>query len=530
MMRALLRVRFRALFAAFMRQSQQKKKKSAGMTVLFLFLYLYLAVVICGMMGLLFFTLAEPYHVLGLDWLYFSMAGLMSLGFAVIGSVFTTQSQLYDAKDNDLLLSMPIPPRMILLSRMIPLLAMNLLFAGIVFLPAMVVYSAVIGFSFGKLILQLLSLLAVTLLAQAIACLLGWLLHLLLGKVNKSVASMVYMVAFLGIYFYVYSQAGDILNSLALSGEAIAGAFRSWVWPLYALGTACLGDLLLGLVFAVICCAVFALVYWLLSVTFLRSAVTRRSGKRRGLDLARVKASSPSRAILRAELKRFLGTPVYLTNMGLGLILVPGLAIAGVIFRSSLLDQFGPALPLLEPYIPLILCATLAFMASMTCISTPSVSLEGKNLWILKSLPVSSQQILRAKLDFHCLMAAPVTAVSGTILAAAFGCSIADSLLCGILPALLCILCGLLGLVCGLKWARFDWLSEAYPCKQSVAVLVVMFSMMGVPLVFGLAYALVQPVLSPTLFLALASAILAAASFGLYRLLMGWGARKWESL
>ena len=46
----------------------------------------------------------------------FATAGLMALGLSVFGSVFATQSQIYDAKDNGLLLSMPIPPRTILLS------------------------------------------------------------------------------------------------------------------------------------------------------------------------------------------------------------------------------------------------------------------------------------------------------------------------------------------------------------------------------------------------------------------------------
>ena len=93
MMKALLAVRLRAMLAGFTAQSRQKKKKSRGMMLLFAFLYVYVAVVIAGMMCMMFGQLAPVYHAAGLDWLYFSMAGLMALMFAVFGSVFSTQSQ-----------------------------------------------------------------------------------------------------------------------------------------------------------------------------------------------------------------------------------------------------------------------------------------------------------------------------------------------------------------------------------------------------------------------------------------------------
>lgn len=530
MMKALLAVRFRALFAGMTRQGRQKKKQGVGTTVLLALLYLYLAAVICGMMAVMFHSLAQPYHCAGLDWLYFAMAGTMALGLAVLGSVFTTQSQLYDAKDNDLLLAMPIPPGKILMSRMIPLLALNLLFAAIVMVPAMVVWAVFVRFSLPKLLMQLICLAAVTLLAQAIACLLGWLLHLLLSKVNKSVASMIYMVAFLAIYFGIYSQAGDILTAMAVSGETIARALQTWVWPLYAMGLGSTGAVLFLLAFAGICTGVFALIYWLLSVTFLHSATARRSGKRRRLDIRQAKAAGVGSAIIGKELRRFLGCPVYLTNMGLGLILTIALTVAGLIFRHPLLETLSAVLPELEPLFPLLICAILAFLVSTTCISAPSISLEGKSLWILRSMPLSSRQILLGKLVFHCLLSVPLTSLAGLILSWFYGCGFADILLCAAIPALLSILNGLLGLICNLKWPRFDWLSEAYPCKQAAPVAVTMFSLMVLPVVFGGLYFLLAPYIGVTVFLLITALILGAACFGLFKVLTGWGVRKWEAL
>ncbi|MBQ6889747.1 MAG: hypothetical protein IJN53_01830 [Oscillospiraceae bacterium] len=527
MMKALLRLRFRALFAGAAAKSRKKKKVSKGAIVLYALLAVYLIVAVFGMMGMLFHSLAEPYHEMGLDWLYFAIACLMGLGFGIIGSVFSTQSQLYDAKDNDLLLSMPIPPGMILSSRMLPLLALNGLFIGAVMLPAIAVYAIYVEFSIGHILLQLLALVGVTLLAQAVACLLGWLLHLLLSKMNKSVGSMVFMVAFLGIYFYIYSQANSILTSMAQNGQAIADALHSWAWPLYAAGRGCIGSIGLLAIFLAIGAAALGLVWLFLSATFLRTATARRSGRRKKLSLQESAQRSPIGAIVRKELGKFFGTPVYLTNMGLGILMLVALTVAGIIFRedvSMLLMLLG--LDGSSRY--LIILAIFSYLGATLCISTPSVSLEGKNIWILKSLPVASKSILLAKLATHCLLTLPVSLICSAVLCVVYGCSAVSTLLCLVVAGLLGLFNGLLGMITGLKWARLDYISEAYPCKQSVAVLVTMFSMMGIAMACMLVFIYLP--MDPLLFGLLVALILALGCIWMYQALCTWGVKKWNSL
>ena len=60
MTKALLRVRFRALFHSMLRQGRRGKR--AGMTVLFILLFAYVGVVFCGMFALMFSQLAPAYH------------------------------------------------------------------------------------------------------------------------------------------------------------------------------------------------------------------------------------------------------------------------------------------------------------------------------------------------------------------------------------------------------------------------------------------------------------------------------------
>ncbi len=530
MTRKLVWIRLQSLLAAMTAQGRRKNKNSKSMLIVYALLYLYVVVVMFGMMGVNFFTLAQPYHGAGLDWLYFAVAGLMSLGFAVIGSVFTTQSQLYDAKDNAILLSMPIPPGKILMSRMIPLLLMNLLFASMVMLPAIVVYAVFVEFHVLWVLLQLLELAATVLFAQAVACILGWLLHLMLSRINKSFASILFLVVFLGVYFVVISRAQDLLNAMIGNSAAIADTISTWVWPLYAMGLGSTGRFLSSLVMPLIGAAAFGIVYWFLSVTFIKSATrTNASGKKRSLNLNRLRQTTPEEAIVRKELKKFLGTPIYLTNMGFGIVIMAAMAVAGVIFRKNLFAVFA-IIPGIEKVIPLLICAVCAFNISTMCISTPSVSLEGKNIWILKSLPLSSKDILLAKLRFHCRLTIPVSALAGFVLAIAFDCSLWNSLLCGILPGLLALTNGLLGMITGLKWARLDYISEAYPCKQSVSLVVAMFGTMGLSAVLGAVCFLLSGFLPLTVSLAICAVILAVLCWFLRKLFVTWGVSVWDAI
>ena len=100
-----------------------------------------------------------------------------------------------------------------------------------------------------------------------------------------------------------------------------------------------------------------------------------------------------------------------------------------------------------------------------------------------------------------------------------------------VFPGLLGLLCGLLGMVCGLQWARLDWLTEAHPCKQSVALAVTMLGVMAWLLAGGLVYGfLLHSILTPTEFLALFTLLTTLCCLVLYRTLVTWGAKKWEAL
>ena len=117
--------------------------------------YILILVLLYAMLGGIFFTmgawLGKPLMALQLDWLYFALMGLVSVFLGVFGSVFNTYSSLYLAKDNELLLSMPIKPRDILIARLSGVYVMGLFYEGLVFIPAILAYCMTAGVTIGAI-------------------------------------------------------------------------------------------------------------------------------------------------------------------------------------------------------------------------------------------------------------------------------------------------------------------------------------------------------------------------------------------
>ena len=150
------------------------KRRSGGGLIGFLLLYGLLF----AFLGVMFYMVANqlcgPLTAAGMGWLYMALMGLMGVMLGVFGSVFSTYSSLYQAKDNDLLLAMPIPPGTILMARLSGVYAVGLMYELLVMAPAVIAYGiygnpTVLGMIFAILIPFVLSVFVLTL-----SCALGW--------------------------------------------------------------------------------------------------------------------------------------------------------------------------------------------------------------------------------------------------------------------------------------------------------------------------------------------------------------------
>ena len=524
MLRILIKAQLQSVLASLTRTSKGKRLSVAGAVLLMAFL----AVIFLSFFGFTFYALALALPGMGLGWFYFALAAIMAFALGFIGSVFTAQQQLFAARDNELLLAMPIRPRDILGARMAVLLLLDYALTLIVLLPAGAVWLMVVGGTAGGVFGFVLSALLLPLLIMCFTCLFAWLLALISSRMrNKTVITLVLYLAFLAAYFYFYMNLQQLLTELIANSEQIAGAFVA-VYPLYAFGQASLGSWLHIAGFAACCVIPFALVYAILSRGFLAVTTRRPSVKKLVYRERALKTSGVGAALLRKELGRFAANGMYILNAAMGSVLTVAAAVALIIYRDEAM-QLLSALPegMGEGAVILALC----FLNATDVISAPSISLESKTLWLLKSLPVPAGRILMAKVYLHLVIALPPTLIASACCCIALPFPPAGAAMVVLIPALTCVFGALLGVAVNLRYPKFDYINETAVIKNSMSVTVTLFGswalLAAAALLYGLA---LHRVMGMTAYLYICAALLAALCAALYLSLRRSGARRFAEL
>lgn len=498
-------------------------------------LALVLVVYCVGLLGYLLKTyydmLAAPLLTLGLGWLYFTLAGLAATALAVMGSLFLAKSQLYEARDNDQLLCLPLPPAAILASRMLTLYLYTLAWSTLALVPALLAWLGAGGGASPALAVLFLLMPAP---ALALACALGWVLALITGRMrNKSLVTVTCSLVFLAGYFYLNMKAGNWVVALAADASRLAGRFDG-VAPLAWFGQAAMGDAgALGLT-ALTLLLPLAAVYALLNATFMHMATTRRAPAHRRYRARATRATRAmgvGSALVRRELTHFAASAVWLLNGGLGLLMLA----AGTVYLCWQAGAVRPVLAQLDAAgAPLPLAAMLAgvvgLMLSTCMIAAPSLSLEGRQLYILQSLPIAPARILFAKLYAQCIVCTPFVVLCVPAAGLALGLDAGRLALTLVVSLLLNLWMAIVGVVFGLLMPNFDWRTEAQPVKRGAAVTLSMLVGIASMAMLGVLYAVTRRAVTETVFLALAGVLLAALTAAALWWLHGAGARRLTAL
>lgn len=507
----------------------QNKKTGARRSALSVIGMIALYIVLFASFSVLFFMtaaiLCAPLVEAGLDWLYFSVMGLFSVTLGVVGSIWSTYNTVYQAKDNDLLLSMPIPPSRILLVRLFGVWIWSLFFTAGVCVPALIVYWITVPVTAGIVLCGVALLFVLSVFVLALSCVLGWLVAKVAARVkNKSFVSVLLSLAFIALYYWGYSKAYQMLLDFLERAAAIGDSLRGYAYPLYLMGRMGAGFWPEALLFTALIGAVFALVWVLLSRSFLRLATAKPGAAKAVYREKTGKMRTPGGALLFKERKRFTASAVYMLNCGLSSVLLPILGIVALV-KSAALNDFVAMLGELAGLVPPVVCALLALIGSMNMITAPSVSLEGKNLWLVQVLPVEPWQVLKAKLHLHLLVTEIPMVFGALCVSIALHFSAEMTVLAAALPAATVLFTAMFGLAVNLKIPNLKWTNEAVPIKQNANILLVMLGDWLLILLLALGYWPLSALVPPVAYLGLCLAVLAALSGALTVWLKKRGAR-----
>ncbi len=518
----MLKKQIMEIFRGYFYNSRKGRGHSKIVTAIYIALFALLMVgVLGGMFTVMALTLCAPMAEAGMDWLYFALMGLLSVLLGAFCSVFTTYSGLYLAKDNDLLLSMPIPVSAIMVARLLGVYLMGLMYSAVVIVPAVIVYWATVSARAGVIVGSLLLIALISLFVLTISCILGWVVARISVKLkNKSFMTVLLSIALIAVYYFFYYKAQSLIGGLLADAALFGARIKGSAYGVYLFGSVALGNgrAMLGVSLAVM--ALWGLTWAIMARSFLTLSTASGAVSRRVYREKRVRCCSLNQALLGREMSHFLSSPNYMLNCGLSSLLLLAAGVALLIKGRDVLLLLQLVLPGKAGGLSVLGCAAVCLIASMNDMAAPSVSLEGKTLWQIQSLPVGAWAVLRAKLALQMLFTG-IPALFCTLCAAVV-CRVSalEGMLMLVLTLLYALLTASLSLTMGLLRPNLSWTNELAPIKQSLAVMLALLGNMLCALLLGGGY-FVMP-LSETFYLALACGVTALGS----ALLLNWLKRR----
>ena len=520
------------VFKSYFYDAKKNKMRSKWAIARWIVFFILIMVgLLGGAFTALSLTLCTGLTQAGLGWMYFLLMGGIAVILGAFGSVFNTYAGLYLSKDNDLLLALPIPVRTIIAARLANVWLMGTMYASVVLLPAIVVYWIISGITAGKVICGIILYLVVTLIVLLLSVLLGWAIaKISLRLKNRSFITVLVSLLFIGGYYFFYFRANDMIRDILLNAVVYGEKLKGGAYGLYLFGRIGTGDFVAAVVFAAVTAALCVIVWSVLSRSFLNIATsTGKTGHVRYVE-KKVREKSVFGALLTKEFGRFTSSANYMLNCGLGVLLVPAIGVLLLIKGRVICETVGKAISGRPDFPAILVCAMLCMLASMNDMAVPSVSLEGKSLWIPQSLPVEPKKILHAKMAVQLIL-------TGIPMLSAAGCgacivpaSVAVKAMVFIMPLVYVLFSAVCGMTVGIRMPLLNWTNETAPIKQSGAVVIILFGGWCVVAAMAGIYLLIGYRIGAVPYMACWSILLAIVSVVLLKWLDTGGAEAFASL
>jgi ABC-2 type transport system permease protein len=210
------------------------------------------------------------------------------------------------------------------------------------------------------------------------------------------------------------------------------------------------------------------------------------------------------------------------------MILLPIFALAIVFIGyekiASLLE-----IPIVMDMMKIQVVGIVVFCIVMSNTSCVSISIEGKNLWILKSLPIAEMDIFKSKILLNILLTIPISLISFLVIGIKLGFELKTVILVMIFIVLLAVFSAALGLFINLLYPKLEFTSDVQVVKQGASVIINMISnLLYLAILCGIGYVL--KISNFEVFLVVSNVIIFVSILGMYNLLKYKGVELFKKL
>lgn len=375
---------------------------------------------------------------------------------------------LIGLKDYDMVMSMPVNVIYTVTSRITTLYLINLIIGFIAWLPSSIVYIIYEQPTFNSYIFLLGALLFTPIIPMIVSLALGVLIVTVSSRSkHTNIFSLVLstVAVLLVIFASTKTQSMDITQITNL-GVAMAETVNKFYPPAILFTNALLQNDWISFIMFVLVSLLLGMIFIVIVSYFYKSLNTAVFSHyaRKNYRISELKTASPFIALYKKELRRLSSCTIYALNSCIGIVLLLVVAIMAVFFMpytlKSQLEIMGMT-NIIQNIMPVI----LAIFVSMTSTTAPSLSLEGKNRWIMCSVPMQATTIYNSKIAVNLTIILPILYVSAFLLQIAFPCSTVQIILMFVIPTVYAFFISILGIYLNIKFPKYDWTSEYYAVK-----------------------------------------------------------------
>ena len=472
---SLIRACMSSDMSLFRYKSKNKNAKQRRMTPIFIAIFFMLCM---GFYAESFYQVFDQY---GAGKSMVVIFAFVTILLTLIEGVYKAGTLLFNCKDDDLLLSLPIKKSTVLFIRIFKFYVFEFFYNALFLLPALVVYAMHANVTTTYYLVAITGLILLPVIPIIISSIIGIFTTKTASRFkHKSIVETVIAMSFALVMIFV---SFNMQTYMAKIGEN-ANAFNDKVYTLYYPIKVFI-ELLVNfnivqyLIAVGVNIALFALIVIIFKNVYFKINSKVKEHNPSNNKEYKVVTRKQMNSLIHKEFKRFFSSSVFITNAAFGLVLFIIVCVAVVIKYDDIIKMINDSIsqktenPItidqVKLYLPLIMAAWISMSTFMSSITSSMISLEGKKFSILKSLPVKPYTIIKSKILMTVILMLPILLLGTIMVSLRCGFSVIDTvLLCGICIALTFV-AETYGIICNLKFPKMDAENDTEVVKQSTS-------------------------------------------------------------
>ena len=505
-----------------------------------------LALLVMFSVGSYVAILAEELASSHLTYIVLTIFIMVTSLLTIIEGVYKSQGILFEARDNELLFSLPITQSKIFFIRIFKLITFQFLYNSLFMLPAIIVYAMYEKTNVSFYLISTVMLVLLPIIPTILGCIFGYIIKGLSAKFKaRNIMQVLFTsLILLGIFYVSFNMQGMVAN-IVQNANSIQEIITKIYYPagLYInlIQNFNILDLIILLAINIIPAIVFV---YVASIFYFKinSKLGEKGNGNKKVGVAKTtektyRVRTQLSGLIHKEMKRFFSSPVFMVNAGFGMVLMIAVTFAlsinfdGMI--NSMMQGMETEIPIpigeIKNMMPKVFYGFVIFISCMTSMTSSMISLEGKSFNITKSLPVETEKILLSKVLTSNILSIPIFLICDVIFFIAFKVAIIDIVFILLASIVMPTLTALIGILMNLKYPKMNATSDTEVVKQSMSSMLSVFMGMFVA-ILSIAIMIMGNNYNTNLFVALELLTFSIITFMLWRILKKYGAKRFKEI